>query len=231
MVELASRDDPAALCLQEVPVWALDHLEDWSGMTPFWSIARPPRKPELVAGWLTRRHNGFFRSRLAGQANAILVRSSLHAENLGGTRVSNADVEPRVVHAVRIDEVGLLGNLHATNAATAPEIPRAETVRAGAFLDRNARPDEIRILAGDFNHHHPHLPGYENGGPGLDHILVAGGRAEPLVVWPDARRVQDQRLLSDHAPVERTLSAGAGASSAPITSLRREGLPTSPPGT
>ena len=75
------------------------------------------------------------------------------------------------MHAVRIDEVGVVANLHASNAA--PDVVVRELVRARAFVDTRAAPDEARILAGDFNLAHPALAGYENGGPGLDHILVA----------------------------------------------------------
>ena len=80
-----------------------------------------------------------------------------------------------------------------------------ELDRARAFLDRVAVPDEARVLAGDFNLVHPSLPGYESGGPGIDHILVAGAGAEELSVWPQERRVSNAQVLSDHAPVERLI--------------------------
>jgi hypothetical protein len=49
------------------------------------------------------------------------------------------------------------------------------------------------------------LAGYEGGGDGIDHVLVAGLPADPLTVWPASRRVQNAVVLSDHAPVERVI--------------------------
>ena len=39
----------------------------------------------------------------------------------------------------------------------------------------------------------------------LDQILVRGARASRPQRWPEDRRRLDGRLLSDHAPVERTI--------------------------
>ena len=44
--------------------------------------------------------------------------------------------------------------------------------------------------------------GFSEPGPGIDHILVRGAPATPLRRWPDEQRAHDDRLLSDHAPVE-----------------------------
>lgn len=203
MVELATHDKPAALCLQEVPVWALRELEGWSGMRCHGMVARPPRRPAALSAWITRMHQGLFRSRLAGQANAILVDPSLASESLGGTRISEPGRERRIVIAVRVARVGVVGNLHATNAVSNSSIPAAELARAQRFVDAAARPAEPRILAGDMNFVEPVLPGYEGGGGGIDHILVAGAPAGPQVVWPRKRRMHNGLVLSDHAPVER----------------------------
>ena len=43
-------------------------------------------------------------------------------------------------------------------------------------------------------------------GPGIDHVLVRGLTASPLTVWPVDRRRQSGAVLSDHAPVEVTVS-------------------------
>jgi endonuclease/exonuclease/phosphatase family metal-dependent hydrolase len=205
MVGLATRDRPAVLCLQEVPVWALCHLERWSGMHAFGMVARDAVRPGFVSARITRLHQGLFRSSLAGQANAILVGRSFMAESLGGVQVSEPGRERRVVQAVRVEGVGIVGNLHATNAVSTPAVPAAELERAGEFLDGQSEGAEPRILAGDMNHHEAKLPGYENGGPGIDHILVAGAPAAPLVVWERDRRLHNGRVLSDHAPVERVI--------------------------
>src|SRR5437660_699204 len=42
MVRLASADRPDVLCFQEVPVWALPRLGDWSGMSAFGDVATRP---------------------------------------------------------------------------------------------------------------------------------------------------------------------------------------------
>ena len=201
MVELATTDRPAILCLQEVPVWALPHLAAWSGMQPHSLVARPPRRPAALAAAITRLHNGFFRSRLAGQANAILVDASLHAVDLGGRQISGTGRERRVVHAVRVDAIGVVGNLHASNAAA--EVVAPELERAQAFVDGVGAYEEPRIIAGDFNLAQPALPGYEGEGAGVDHILVANAAATPPTAWPGERRTVNGHLLSDHAPVER----------------------------
>src|SRR4051794_27007883 len=155
MVELATEDRPAILCLQELPVWALPHLAGWSGMQPAWLVARPPRRPAAVAAAITRLNNGRFRSRLAGQANAILIERSLRTTPLSGVQISDEGRERRVVHAVRVDQLGVVANLHASNAAR--DVVVRELVRARAFVDTQAAPDEARIVAGDLNLAHPAL--------------------------------------------------------------------------
>jgi len=42
IVQLATEDDPDVLCLQELPVWALGHLDAWSGMRSFGAVAARP---------------------------------------------------------------------------------------------------------------------------------------------------------------------------------------------
>ncbi len=78
MVRRASADEPDVLCLQEVPVWALPRLDDWSGMRAVVAVTRLPLGPKAVAGWVTRLHQGMLRSAVAGQANAVLVASEPH---------------------------------------------------------------------------------------------------------------------------------------------------------
>ena len=41
MVRLGTADGPDVLCLQEVPVWALRRLADWSGMQALGEVAAP----------------------------------------------------------------------------------------------------------------------------------------------------------------------------------------------
>ena len=205
MIELATADAPGALLLQEVPVWALRRLREWSGMEAHPLVARPPRRPSAAAVWLTRQHNGLFRSRLGGQAIAVLVDRKHASEDLGGTQVSDPGRERRVVQAVRIQGIGVVANTHLSQMSTPHEARQAELDRVREFVERVARPGEPRIIGGDLNLIHPVLAGYEGGGDGIDHVLVAGLPAGPLTVWPASRRVQNAVVLSDHAPVERVI--------------------------
>lgn len=244
MVELASVDRPTVLCLQELPVWTLDLLDDWSGMTAVGAVAqRPtlgpfPSTPELGRA-LTEVHHGRLRSAFTGQANAILLSSDLQLRehrhlilNPFGFRHAQArrlglgiierlawGKERRVCHAVRAergDETLVIGNLHATGFAD-KGVPDAELLRAAVFVDGMAKRGEPVLLCGDFN------VGVGNSrtltdltrvdwgfsGPtatGIDHILVRGLEASPPVRWPGERRRHEGRLLSDHAPVERTVA-------------------------
>jgi len=50
------------------------------------------------------------------------------------------------------------------------------------------------------------LPGFSAPLGGIDDILVRGIDASPLAVWPVERRRQNGVVLSDHAPVELTVS-------------------------
>ena len=78
MVRLASADRPAVLCLQEVPVWALGLLDDWSGMPAIGAVARRPSLGPFpstaeIGRVLTDLDPGLLRSAFAGQAKAIQI--------------------------------------------------------------------------------------------------------------------------------------------------------------
>jgi endonuclease/exonuclease/phosphatase family metal-dependent hydrolase len=241
MVRLASADRPDILCLQEVPVWALERLGEWSGMTAFGAVAaRPmlgplPSNAELGRA-VTALNHGLFRSAFSGQANAVLVRPELRPVEAGSITLNSwrfrraqarwlgLDLmarlawakERRVCHAVRVvgpDGRGaLVANLHATSYPPDQRLPDAELLRAATFADALAEPDEVCVLAGDFNVSATRswtltdLTGPEWGfaGPGLgiDHVLVRGAKAASAERWPDERRRVGGRVLSDHAPVE-----------------------------
>ena len=202
MIELAVADAPDVICLQEVPVWAVPRLEEWSGSRAFPAIARRGLQPTAFAGWITRLDNGLLRSAITGQANAILVARALDAVDLGHVQISEAGRERRVCQAVRVAGV-VVANLHAStdSPATAAE----EIERARAFAEGSGAPEEPVVLAGDFNLVGHAIDGYSAPGPGIDHILVCGVESGALAVWPVERRVQDGQVLSDHAPVEVTL--------------------------
>ena len=78
MVRLASADRPDVLCLQELPVWALRRLDEWSGMRSFGAVAARPLLGSAELGRvITELNHGLFRSAVTGQANAILLGSEL----------------------------------------------------------------------------------------------------------------------------------------------------------
>jgi endonuclease/exonuclease/phosphatase family metal-dependent hydrolase len=180
MVELVTSDGPALVCLQEVPVWALDRLEGWSGMTTVGAVAQPPMLGPIPIGAdlgrrLTDLNAGLFRSAFSGQANAVLVGQSLrvletHELQLNAPRFRDAQArwlrlpliarlawakERRVAHAVRVGlpdgGTMLVANLHATAYRPDNRLADAELFRAAVWVDALAGPDEPTILAGDFN--------------------------------------------------------------------------------
>lgn len=128
--------------------------------------------------------------------------------------------ERRVCHAVRIEppdgRTMVIANMHCTSYPPDQRLPDAELLRAAVFADAFAEPGEILVLAGDMNTSYlrsrtlhdlcGHEWGFSSAGPGIDHVLVRGAKTSPVRRWPDARRERDDRLLSDHAPVEVRLS-------------------------
>jgi endonuclease/exonuclease/phosphatase family metal-dependent hydrolase len=199
MITLATEDEPDVLCLQEIPVWAVGRLGGWCGMQEFPAIARRGLPTVRLAGWTTRLHNGLLRSAIAGQANAILVAPSHHAENLGVEKVSRHGLERRVCQAVRLDGAIVVVNTHLSNLGHGQ---RDELERAFEFANAAARPGEPLVLAGDLNLREAHLDGFSEPADGIDHVLVRGAPAGTPVVWPIERRRQNGVVLSDHPPVE-----------------------------
>ena len=81
-MRLASSDRPDVLCLQEVPVWALGELDDWSGLTAVGIVAQRPTfgpfpSTAEVGRIVTELDHGLLRSAFTGQANAILLGPAL----------------------------------------------------------------------------------------------------------------------------------------------------------
>jgi endonuclease/exonuclease/phosphatase family metal-dependent hydrolase len=241
MVRLATGDGPDVVCLQEVPPWALELLDAWSGMVAVGEVAARPRLGPLpssagIGRALTSVHHGLLRSAFSGQANAILVAPPLRvldryrivlnsrdfrdvqARWLGLPRLARLAWarERRVCQAVRLARPDgstlLIANLHATSYRPDPRLADAELLRAATFADAVARPDELIVLAGDFNLRAERSQtlleltgpqwGFSAPGPRIDHVLVRGATATPAHVWPDERRRDGGVLLSDHAPVE-----------------------------
>jgi endonuclease/exonuclease/phosphatase family metal-dependent hydrolase len=232
MIRLASEDRPDVLCLQELPVWSLKRLADWSGMQVFGVIASRPLLRSVALGRLTTAlHQGFFRSALTGQANAILLQPELlavgedsivlnplsfrrrisHELHLSRRMRAKWAKERRVCQAVRTEGL-TVANLHATGLP-GWRVADAELLRAAVFADSVAEPGDVLVLAGDFNvirERSTTLPqlaawGFSKPISWIDQVLVRGARTGPAHRWPDERRRVDGRLLSDHAPVEVTI--------------------------
>jgi endonuclease/exonuclease/phosphatase family metal-dependent hydrolase len=225
MVRLATEDRPEALCLQELPIWSLPRLEEWSGLTALGDVAQRPMLGPFPSGAelgrrLTELNPGFLRSAFSGQGVAILTtlellgrwRTVLNSADL--RRRTRVDLvtklawgkERRICQAVRLrlpdGQTAIVANLHATSGH--PTVTAAEIDRAASFATGLSGPGEPVVLAGDFNTA-PDLRkyGFDEAGWGIDHILVRGLPAGEQHSWPEERRRLGGYLLSDHAPVER----------------------------
>jgi endonuclease/exonuclease/phosphatase family metal-dependent hydrolase len=186
MIELVTRDGPDVVCLQELPVWALRHLERWSGMHASGAVARRPLLP-FGARAVTALHHGLLRSAVAGEADVILTREP--ARKLGVHVVGDARMR-RIAHAIDVGGVTVV-NFHIDG-------DRAQFDRVVAL----AR--ERSIVAGDANLVSVGADGFSQPLAGsIDQILARGltVRDGPSA-WPLERRVIAGRVLSDHAPVE-----------------------------
>jgi endonuclease/exonuclease/phosphatase (EEP) superfamily protein YafD len=180
LVRLATADEPDVLLLQEVPAWALERLDEWSGMAAVGDVAARPSLGPLpstaeIGRVLTSLNHGLLRSAFSGQANAVLVRPPLRVVErdllvLNARRFRRAQArwlelgaaarvawanERRVCQAVRIRlpdaTTALVANLHATSYPPDERLADAELLRAASFVDALAGPDEPIVMGGDFN--------------------------------------------------------------------------------
>ncbi len=186
MIELVTRDRPDVVCLQELPVWALPHLENWSGMHATSALARRPLLP-LGARTVTSLHHGLFRSAFTGEADAILTRGP--ARDLGEHVVGQTKLR-RIAHLAEFDAVTVV-NFHIDGE-------RAQFDRVIALAP------ERSIVAGDANLVAPGADGFSPPlADSIDQILVRGLELhDGPSAWALERRTVDGRVLSDHAPVE-----------------------------
>jgi endonuclease/exonuclease/phosphatase family metal-dependent hydrolase len=234
MIHVATLDGPDVLCVQEVPAWALDLF------TVGDVAARPVLGPLPITRGLgkllTEPNHGFFRSAFSGQGNAMLISPALtiidhrvltlntrrfraaqsRALDLGPVARLAWAKERRVVQAVRLrapdDRTFLVANTHCTSYPPDERLPDAELLRVAWFATSIARPEDVVVLAGDFNVRPTRSRtlrdltgpewGFSQPGPGIDHVLVRGAEVAPPNRWPDHRRVHGDALLSDHAPVD-----------------------------
>jgi len=186
MIELVTGDRPDVVCLQELPVWALRHLERWSGMHASSAVARRAFLP-FGARAATALHHGMLRSGLTGEADAILTSRPGRAL---GTHVVGHSKLRRVAHAVEFGDVTVV-NFHIDGE-------REQFERVVALARARS------VLAGDTNLVAPAAEGFSPPLPvSLDQILVRGlTLRDGPSAWPVERRTVSGRVLSDHAPVE-----------------------------
>lgn len=194
MVELVTADGPDVVCLQEVPVWAVVHLERWSGMQAVSAVARRPRVRSAELGRrITAVNYGLLRSAVTGEADAILADRRFRLSDERCAVVSTAGLR-RIVHSVRLDDL-VIANFHITGDT---QQWRAVEAYVSGF-------DRV-VVAGDANIRGASLPGFSAPLPeSIDQILVKGLPSTSPGRWPDDRRRREGRLLSDHAPVELTV--------------------------
>ena len=143
----------------------------------------------------------------------------LHATRLGLDRRARLAwaKERRVCQAVRFEVEGRSVTVANTHVSSVRDLRAkdAELLRAAAFADAFAEPGDAVVLAGDLNVRRETSAALEAlAGPEwgfdepiawIDQILVRGAEATPAEAWPEERRRLGGRLLSDHAPVERSI--------------------------
>ena len=126
-----------------------------------------------------------------GGCNALLVRGMPVAEHR--TRELTRRPERRVMHGVRLGELGWVVNLHASTHP--PEQRRADLLGAAETALAWAAGTPL-VFGGDLNSTRPAMPGLEHvGGNHVDHFFVAGGLVGGAV------EVLDAAPLSDHQPL------------------------------
>jgi endonuclease/exonuclease/phosphatase family metal-dependent hydrolase len=234
MLQLATLDDPDVVCFQEVPAWALGKFT--LGDVAARPMLGPVPIPRELGRILTEPNHGLLRSAFAGQGNAMTIaprlrvldhstlvlnarrfrRAQARALELGAIARAGWAKERRIVQAVRLaapdGRTYLITNLHCTSYPADQRLADAELLRAAWFAVSSAKPEDVVVLAGDFNvtalrsRTLGDLTGPEWGfspaGPGIDHVLVRGAASTPVHRWDDAQRARGDRLLSDHAPVD-----------------------------
>jgi hypothetical protein len=214
MLRLATADAPDVLALQEVPLWAVGDLEDWSGMSASWAMTMPALLGPL-ARRVTETDPVRFRSSLTGQANALLVNphfeTGRHRRVVLNPGLSRTDWllrggQRRVCHSLEVkarDEQFTIANLHASNDPDHSLVGK-EIERAAAFLASA----EKCVLFGDFNVDRHAVRSFSDPIAGIDQILVRGFSFERgPEPWLEERRRFGGAVFSDHAPVEAVIAS------------------------
>ena len=173
MVQLATADNPDVLCLQEVPAWAVGRftVADVAARP----VLGPLPIPRSARSSLTKPHHGILRSAFSGQANAIQVAPQLrvlsrHVLTLNSRRFRRAQAralaldplarlawskERRIVQGVRLaapdGRTFFIANTHCTSYPPDQRLADAELLRVAWFAVSLAKPEDVVVLAGDFN--------------------------------------------------------------------------------
>ena len=220
-VRRAAEGSPDVVCLQELPVWALARLEEWTGLRALGAVTVPP-----LAGRLARRVTAAdprrLRSALTGQANAVLLTPRLgvpdgqHRAVLNPRAVRSREARRlalpahvrwawgrnrRVAQLVRVSdsaETVLVVNLHLTSSPDSRPA-EAELARVLGVADELALPGEPLLLCGDVNltpADSAALAALGQAGltaplPGIDQILARG---QPAVEGPAPWPAERRRL-------------------------------------
>jgi endonuclease/exonuclease/phosphatase family metal-dependent hydrolase len=239
IVRLVASEDTDVALLQDVPVWALEELERWSGMNLFGVVVMRPYLG-VLGRWTTRLTRQRLRSALTGQANAILVQAehgsvgsaatwrlnarSMRREignslNLDRGAVRQWARNRRMCQLVRADVRGttiVVANMHLTHFD--PRLAVEELARAEAFAAEFAGPGVPILFGGDLN-----IPGdkpeffeplrsagYTQPAAGIDDLV---GKCMSLIAGPDAlpdtMREYHGVMLSDHPIIEATFEVGS----------------------
>ena len=179
MVERVTADRPDAVCLQEVPAWALSRVGAWANMQSVWARARrsklgPFPIPAGVGRGLTAPHHGVTRSGFGGQGNVILFPAEATIrEDKSITLNTNPfceergrllgltpkqmiawEKERRVLHLVQYELPNrlrfLVANVHASHLRDT-RLADAELRRGINFVIRSSELEEALVVGGDFN--------------------------------------------------------------------------------
>lgn len=174
MVRLAVADRPDVLCLQELPVWSLGHLEAWSGMRAVADVTvRPLLASAELGRVITDVNHGVLRSAFTGQANGVLLVHALSVKAHQSLVLNPSSFRRREARRLRLtfgqrcawkrnrrvcqvlrlagdDSTLVLCNLHASGLDD-KRVADAELLRAATFADGFADPGEPIVFAGDFN--------------------------------------------------------------------------------
>jgi endonuclease/exonuclease/phosphatase family metal-dependent hydrolase len=229
MLRIATADDPDVLCLQEVPAASLGEFTagDVAARPKLLSARLGALVTDLNHGLLRSAFSGQGNAMLVAPRFRVLQHARLTL-NPRRFRAAQADAlelplrtrldwakERRIVQALRIagpeGRTYLVANMHCTSHPTDSRLAEVELLRGAWFATSTARVGDVVVLAGDFNLtvESPAVqalcsPEWEFSapGPGIDHVLVRGADASPVRVWPPEQRAHEDRLLSDHAPVE-----------------------------